>query len=371
VRILHLAYEDPHQPGSGGGSIRNREINRRLGTRHDIIALVAGYPGAEERLEGRVRWVPLGLRTGTYLDRLSYFTLAGLTARRIAHDLLVEDFGAPFSVACSPLFTSRPVIAHVQWLFADQMQTKYHLPFPLIERAGLRLYHDFIAVSGWLADQLRSHRPEATVTTIPNGVEPEAFMVKPAPPRHLLFIGRLDVAQKGADLLLQSMSRARERLGSACPPLFIIGDGPDRSLLEKQIQTLGLDEIVRFCGRVTGPPKYQMMAEAYAVLMPSRFETFGMVAAETLAAGLPLIAFDVGPLAEVTGGIGVQLIPPFDSEAFAAAIVDCVRHPDWRTADYAARRRWAQHYDWDTIANLQETHYLRAMSSKHNSGASS
>jgi hypothetical protein len=53
---------------------------------------------------------------------------------------------------------------------------------------------------------------------------------------------------------------------------------------------------------VEGPEKYQLMADAHAVMMPSRHETFGMVAVESLAAGGPPVAFDVGPLREVAGG---------------------------------------------------------------------
>jgi len=370
MRILHLAYEDPLQPGSGGGSIRNQEINRRLGVRHKIVALVAAYPGAEERVEGRVRWVPIGLRTGTRLDRLSYFALAGLAVRRFEHDLLVEDFGAPFSTAFAPPFTNRPVVAQVQWLFARQMWVKYRLPFHVVERGGLRLYRDFIAVSEWLAEELRRRRPEASVATIPNGVEPAAFDVELAEPRHLLFVGRLDVAQKGADLLLESLARARELLEGRIPPLLIVGDGPDSSQLKRQVQQLGLSDVVRFCGHVKGPQKYSLFGEAYAILMPSRFETFGMVAAETLAAGLPLITYDVGPLAEVTGRIGTRLVQPFDTAAFAEAIVASVRHPRWRSADFQARRKWARRYDWDAITERQEAHYLRLLANSNMTGKS-
>lgn len=361
MRILHLAYEDPLQPGSGGGSIRTREINRRLSERHDIVALVAAYPGAQARQEGRLLWLPVGLRTGTRLDRLSYFALAAFRARSFKYDLLVEDFGAPFSTAFSPLITRKTAVAHVQWLFASQMKDKYGLPFPLVETVGLRFYDDFIAVSNWLADELRRRRPGAMVESIPNGVESAAFEVKMEAPRHLLFVGRLDVAQKGADLLLDSLARARVMLEGDSPPLLIVGDGPDRQLLEQQVEKLDLGDAVRFCGRVDGPEKYRLLAQAYALLMPSRFETFGMVAAETLAIGIPLIAFDIGPLADVTGGVGTRLIPPFDIEAFAAAIVAAVLQPGWRSAECQARRRWARRYDWDVIADLQEAHYLRVL----------
>src|SRR5918997_2143896 len=170
MRILHLAYEDPLQPVSGGGSVRVREINRRLAERHEITNLVAAYPGAEPRVEDGVRWVPIGARTRKKIAQLSYFALLGREVARRPHDLVVEEFGAPFSTGFSPLFTKKPVVASVQWLFASQMREKYRLPFDEVEGYGLRFYSDFIAVSDWLARDLRARRPGAHVETIPNGV---------------------------------------------------------------------------------------------------------------------------------------------------------------------------------------------------------
>ena len=360
MRILHLAYEDPAQPGSGGGSVRTREINRRLAERHEITALVSGYAGARPRVEDGVRWVPLGPRGGTKLGRLAYFALLGAAIRQHPHDLLVEDFGAPFSVGMAPLWTPRPVVASVQWLFASEMRQKYHLPFDWVERAGLRYYHDFIAVSDWLAAQIRARRPGATVETVANGVEEQAFAVAPAAPRHLLFVGRLDLEQKGCDLLLDSLALARAELGEAMPRVLFVGDGPDRPAIERQVARLGLADLVELRGRVSGKEKYELMASAYALLMPSRWETFGMVAAEGMAASAPVIAFDVGPLAEVAGGGGAQLVAPFDLRAFAAAIVESVRQPASAEQRLAARQ-WAGRYNWDLLAAQQEEHYLRAL----------
>ena len=85
-----------------------------------------------------MRWLPIGPRTGGKIDRLAYFALLGLIVSRLPHDLLVEDFSAPFSVGLSPLFTRRPVVASVQWMFARQMRAKYGLPFDWVERVGLR-----------------------------------------------------------------------------------------------------------------------------------------------------------------------------------------------------------------------------------------
>ena len=359
MRILHLGYEDPAQPGSGGGSVRTREINRRLSARHEITVLVAGYPGAQARVEDGVRWEPLWPRSGMKLDRLAYFALLAPAISRHPHDVLVEDFGAPFSTAFSPLYTRRPVVASVQWLFASQMRDKYHLPFDAVEALGLRLYHNFICVSGWLRDSFRERVPNARNWVIPNGVEDAAFATAPAAPRHLLFVGRLDTAQKGCDLLIEIVARARQLLGERMPPVLIAGDGPDRSLVEADVQRRGLNGIVKLCGRVEGAAKYELMANSYAVLMPSRFETFGMVAVESQAAGAPLVAFDVGPLREVAGGAGARLVRPFDVDAFAHEVAEIVDNQANREQLRLSGRQWARRYNWDAVASEQEAVYTQ------------
>ncbi len=356
MRILHLAYEDPKRPGSGGGSVRTREIDRRLAERHEVTAVVASYPGARSRVEDGVRWVPIGPGFGETLPRLAYFGLAGAAVLRHPADVVVEDFGAPFSVALSPLFARTPVVASVQWLFAREMREKYGLPFDLVQDAGLRLYHDFITVSDWLADEIRSRRPAARIETIPNGIESDAFRAVPSAPEHLLFVGRLDTKQKGADLLVEVARLLAERLGPAMPPLLIAGDGPDRAEIERRAAAAGVAERVRFLGRVEGDAKYDLMARSHAVLMPSRFETFGMVAVEAQAAGVPVVAFDVGPLREVAGPGGARLVTPFDTSAFAAEVASLVTDPARRAALGLQGRAWAERYDWDAIAGRVEAH---------------
>jgi glycosyltransferase involved in cell wall biosynthesis len=364
MRILHLGYEDPAQPGSGGGSLRTHEINRRLSDRHDITIVVAGYPGARRRLEDGIHWEPLWPRTGTALDRLAYFALLCFAIQRFPHDLLVEDFGAPFSTGMSPWFTRKPVIASVQWLFATQMRQKYHLPFDYVEHKGLQHYQNFIAVSDWLSSEIQQRHPNpknVNITTVPNGVDSEAFSVERATPQHFLFVGRMDIQQKGCDLLIQITERAHRLLDDLMPPLLIIGNGPDQPMLERQVQKAGLNNIIRFCGRIEGRRKYELMAQAFAVLMPSRFETFGIVAAESQASGAPLIAFDVGPLKEVTGGRGTSLISPFDLDAFAQEMAKAVVDRKKMSSLGKQARQWARQYDWDLIARRQEAVYLEVV----------
>lgn len=362
LRILHLAYEDPQQPGSGGGAVRTLEVNKRLAKNHDITALVSGYPGAKERYEDGIHWVPIGTRWRYSVNKLTYFALLNVMMQRYKADVVVEDFGAPISTAFTPLFTRRPVVASVQWLFANEMRAKYHLPVDWIEQAGLRFYDDFITVSSWLAQTIKDRHPRSIYTeAIPNGIEPVAFTVTSAAPQYLLFVGRLDVAQKGCDLLIPALAQAKDALGDAMPDVLFIGDGPDKVQIETLVADYALGSTVKFCGRVNGLEKYQMMANAHAVLMSSRFETFGMVAVEAQAAGAPVIAFDAGPLREVAGGGGARLVKAFDVAAFAAEIVALVEDNTNNARLREQGRQWAMRYNWDTIASQQEAHYWRSI----------
>ncbi|MDR0359572.1 MAG: hypothetical protein LBJ87_08940, partial [bacterium] len=96
LRILHLAFDDVHRPGSGGGAIRNHEINRRLAQRHEVTAVTVTYPGCRERIEGGVRYVQAGRRLGYFGSILTYFAAMPLVIWKHRSDLVVEDFVAPF-----------------------------------------------------------------------------------------------------------------------------------------------------------------------------------------------------------------------------------------------------------------------------------
>ena len=137
-RVLHLGYEDPRRPGAGGGSVRTHEINRRLAGNFDITVVCSRYRGARTRIEDGVRYVHVGIAGGDFPERLAYFAALPYALLRYRSDLVVEDFGAPFSSVAVPWMTSRPVLGVVQWLFAAEKSAQYHLPFSWVERVGVR-----------------------------------------------------------------------------------------------------------------------------------------------------------------------------------------------------------------------------------------
>lgn len=361
LSVLHLGFEDPAAPGAGGGSLRTHEINRRLvAAGHRVTVLTTRFPGCIDRVSDGVRYVHIGFGAGrTRLTRLFGYLL-GLpcAVRGSAADLVVEDFFAPISTIAAPLWTGRPTIGVVQWLNAREKARQYKLPVHLVERFGVRHHRRLIAVSEGIADRLRVMNPRAAVEVIGNGVDPAAFGTTPQLGDDVVFIGRLETAQKGLDLLLTAWAAASLQI--ACQ-LVIAGTGPDERRLRDQAAELGITDRVRFIGWVSGAAKYQLLAAARLAVMPSRFETFGVVAIEALATGTPVVAFDIPCLREVIPtGCGLR-IAPFDVTAYAQAITELYHNPAAVTAAAPHARAFAAGYDWDIVADRQQCAYTAAL----------
>ncbi len=129
-------------------------------------------------------------------------------------------------------------------------------------------------------------------------------------------VGRL-VSAKGFDVLVEALAVAR--LGAEWE-LLIIGDGTGRPGLEALVTHHGLEDQVRFLGWVDNP--WPLMASADVAVTASRWEGFGMAAAEALALGLPQIGSDCpGGLGELLGyGQYGVVVPPNDPCRLADAL---------------------------------------------------
>ncbi len=354
LRILHLAFDDHRHVMSGGQAIRSREINRRLAARHDVTVVTMRYKGARKRIEDGVRYVPAGINAGYFGRMLTYFPALPLVLLRHPSDLVVEDFAPPISSAAVPLWTRRPVVGVVQWLFAQQKSRQYKLPFFVVERLGVRSHRRLIAVSAPVADQLKALNPRAAVDVISNAVQVQDG----APVRKttdLLFLGRIDIHAKGLDLLLQAFKRISSQTEAR---LLIAGEGHGTRHLLRLRSELGLDDRVIPLGRVDGEAKQRLLASAAVVCVPSRYETYGLVPLEALAAGTPVLTFDIPTMRALFGAdCGVQ-VPAFDVEAYAQAMVELLGAPERCRAMGQAGQRLARRVDWDVLADMQEAVYL-------------
>lgn len=157
-------------------------------------------------------------------------------------------------------------------------------------RTWQRDVHGFIALSAFArAKFIEGGLPADRISVKPN-VAPENPAVAAAARRGVLFVGRLS-REKGVAVLLEA-ARALPRTA-----VTIIGDGPDRAALEAMAPPN-----VRFAGRQPPEQVAAAMAAAACLVVPSLwYEGFPMVVAEAFAAGLPVVASDIGALAEIVG----------------------------------------------------------------------
>ncbi|HEX5506649.1 MAG TPA: glycosyltransferase [Thermomicrobiales bacterium] len=144
----------------------------------------------------------------------------------------------------------------------------------------------------------------------------------------LLYVGRIDPA-KGVEFLLDGFARLRASWrGSAPPRLDIVGGelrgdalGPDLARLRDQAAALGVAAGIHF----HGPQPHEALPAYYAAadvtVVPSRYESFGLVAVEAMACGTPVVASHVGGLAyTIEDGENGFLVPYGDGDALAAAL---------------------------------------------------
>jgi glycosyltransferase involved in cell wall biosynthesis len=222
-----------------------------------------------------------------------------------------SDQGSGLAALAGGRLVRCPVVATLHLVSPGRTRWRERVSIWALARADA-----VIAVSESVAEYLRSRGVPSTVVL--NGVDP-------APPRDdpradlgldpdafvVGGIGRLD-AQKGWDVLCRAAALVRQRIPGA--RFVVIGRGPEEGRLA------GMPECgqVDFIGYRDDAPSYLPAFDALVV--PSRFEGFGRVAAESMLAGVPVVASGIGGLPEVVGDCGV-LVPPECPEELAEALV--------------------------------------------------
>ncbi len=180
---------------------------------------------------------------------------------------------------------------------------------------------------------------------VPNGVETARFAgAAPLPARDgrptVVFLGRLDEPRKGLAVLLAALPA----LVGAVPDVRVLVAGPGEA-------PSVLPSCVELLGRVSEEDKPRLYAAGDVYCAPNVFgESFGIVLAEAMAAGTPVVASDLEAFRAVLddGRSGV-LFPVGDAAALAASLAGLLRDPDRRQALSAAGTRTVQAYDWGVV----------------------
>jgi glycosyltransferase involved in cell wall biosynthesis len=180
------------------------------------------------------------------------------------------------------------------------------------------------------------------VRVIPSGVDVPPYVREPAEPPHVLYAGRLS-REKGIGELVEA-TRKREI------PLTVVGDGPLRELVPETVGFVPHEQLGQYYER------------AAVVAVPSRREGFGVVCAEAMAYGRPVVASAVGGLLDlVADGETGFLVPPGDVPALRDALERLLADADLRRRlGAAARERVRTLFSWERATELTLETYAAA-----------
>lgn len=296
---------------------------------------------------------------GLHYDLIhSHYWMSGLAARQLR-----EAWGAPVVHMFHTLGLMKQRVARSQ----EEAEGEYRLNG---ERMVLNLADRIIAATPAELAQLQwLYRADTRkIVVIPPGVDTEHFYPIPAdeakafigiPPceQLLLFVGRIEPL-KGIDTLLEAIAILRRRGQFVC--LSVIGGDPDVSQetvsaemarLQAIRSQFGLDDLVTFLGKRSQDTLPYYYSAAEAVVVPSHYESFGMVALEAMACGTPVVASEVGGLAFlVQSGRTGYTFPVDDANALADSLEALLVDHELRRMMGEQAETFAREYSWEKIA---------------------
>jgi glycosyltransferase involved in cell wall biosynthesis len=371
MKILMLNHELTPL-GGGAGRATHHIASRLVAMGHSVDCLTTNANGTlpveEERDGYRVLRVP-GFRKSSGQNRLGPTFLSYLLFGYIKGGSLVR--------------AEKPDVIHAFFtipagVLGCWLRKKYDIPLVVSLRGSDVPGHDenntmikrlkglivhvwrnssaVVALSEGLLSLARQSDTLPSATAIHNGVCSQAFPVKDFSATSSAVLTMVCVARlerfKGIDILLEALAA----VDAACSiqwTLNLVGDGPQRPLLEAQARRLGLADKVEFAGAVLPNQVAREYAKADLLVHPALSEAFGQVLTEAMSCGLPVLATRTGGIPEIINeGEQGWLVEPSSVEAFAQGLRNVfeVSRDDLEKMGKANSDFTREHFDWSQIA---------------------
>jgi glycosyltransferase involved in cell wall biosynthesis len=358
MRILMLNWKDTTHPLAGGAEFYTKQVCERLAMRgHEVEWFTAAVSGqsADEVVNG-VRIIRAGSRLGVYREAKRFI--------RFNHgrfDVIVDQVNTiPFNARSVARET--PVVALFHQLAREVWFAETPLPVALLGRyvlepLWLRRYRSTPVVT--VSDSSAASLTQAGVGPVVNlgqGGELEeltaaaAGVVKTAHPS-FVFCGRLGRSKRPKKAIEAFRLYVRTHFDAE---LHIIGDGPLKGEIVEMVRAdPELQDRVTIHGHVSFEKRCELMAQSWALLVPSVREGWGLVVSEAAACGTRSIGYDVAGLRDsvpVCGGVLVDQNP--------AAMTAAMTESAWRLMNEGAPAATGT-ISWDELAGRWERFLVR------------
>lgn len=232
-----------------------------------------------------------------------------------------------------------------------------------------------ITCSGAMKDEVERYFgvAPARITVIPNAIDGSRFAALRAadlsdfragyalPGDKIVFnVGRV-VYEKGADLLLEAAPLVLREFPDAC--FVIAGRGPLLPRLQRRVDELAVGDRVTLAGFLEDDDRDRLYVVADCCVFPSRYEPFGIVALEGMAAGTPTVVTNVGGLGAVVQHDKTGLVvPPENVQSLADAIIRLLKDPDQASLmAQHAQQQVGECFSWQVVAGLTLRVYAGAI----------
>lgn len=356
--ILILNWKDIKNPEVGGAEIIAFEFARRLvKDGHAVTFFSRSFNGGrrEESMDG-VKIVRRGNKFSVYIHAFFYYLSLKQKPDRVVDMINTLCWQTPLYVP------KEKRIAYVNQLAKEVLF--YELPFPfsflayLFERIEYLPYRNtrFLCYSQSTKDDLIDFGIQAKkIQLFPLGLDHARYkkQQKKSENPSFVFVARL-VRMKRGDLCIQAMKRVVKRYPKAT--LAIVGNGPDEERLFDLIVQYKLTENVKIVNKnnffIDKNPidvKIMLMQTAWALLLPSVKEGWGMVVTEAAACGTPSVVTDVTGLKDsvIPNKTGIVLSRNPTPDEMADALLKIIEDKSLRERLSREAVFWSKHFSWE------------------------
>lgn len=347
-------FTDDFYPHKGGMGRYVYEVTRRLPQERILI-----FSPCRNHLPRHVRIDP-PLHHG--LHNLSLSLWLNHNIRRMVRDCRLTRVnihcgpGGVF-LLCKP---SVPVLAtshHTYWQQARfvpfQSWKRIFIPF---EARTYRMADKIVAVSEDTRDVLvaRYHISSEKVVVIPNGVDRQEFHPLEhveRMPGSILYVGRVD-KRKGLDFLIESMPLVLKR--NPRVKLYVGGTGQHLHACKRLVKMHRLERHIEFLGHIPEESLNEWYNRVVCLVVPSRFEGFGLTVVEAMAAGTSVVATKVDGLRTlVRNGVNGYLVDYGSRDELSSRIASVLEDPEIQRAfSRKGQEMVAGGYDWDVVVSM-------------------